>query len=88
VRQPPARILPGTMSDAITLEQARAHLEAYMAAELAVLKGQRYEIAGRMVQRADIAEIRLGIRTWTIKVNELAGKSAGCSRVRTPSPGF
>jgi hypothetical protein len=76
------------MSDAITLEQARAHLSAYLAAELAVLQGQRYEIAGRMLQRADLAEIRLGIGAWTTKVNELSGRASGRSRVRVLSPRF
>jgi hypothetical protein len=76
------------MSDAITLEQARARLDAYLAAEAAVLKGQRYEIAGRMMQRADLAEIRLGIEACTLQVQRLTARSSGRGRVRTPTPRF
>ena len=39
----------------ITLTQAQAQLDAYLAAETAVLTGQKYEIAGRVLERADLA---------------------------------
>ena len=45
----------------ITLTQAQTQLAAYLAAETTVLTGQRYEIDGRMLQRADLAQIRDGI---------------------------
>lgn len=63
---------------------AQARLDAYLAAELAVLGGQRYEIDGRMLQRADLAEIRRGIDSWNQRVQSL---SRG-SRVIVPRPRF
>jgi len=72
----------------ITLAQAQAQLDAYLAAETAVLSGQKYEIAGRVLQRADLQVIQAGIDTWNRRVKELAGVSAGRSRIKTPRVGF
>ncbi|MBA4341159.1 MAG: hypothetical protein C0423_03280 [Methylibium sp.] len=68
----------------ITLAIAQARLDAYLAAELAVLGGQRYEIEGRMLQRADLGEIRKGIDVWNQRVQAL---SRG-SRAIVPRPRF
>lgn len=67
----------------LTLAQAQAQLTAYLAAETAVLSGQRYEIAGRTLQRANLAEIQAGIETWNQRVATLARQSNGRSRART-----
>jgi len=67
----------------ITLEQAQAQLAAYLAAETAVLSGQKYEIAGRMLMRANLAEIQTGIRTWNERVITLSNAGRGRSRART-----
>lgn len=67
----------------ITLTQAQTQLDAYLAAEAAVLTGQRYEIAGRMLQRADLAAIREGITTWDARVKTLSVSATGRSRSRT-----
>lgn len=67
----------------ITLSQAQTQLTAYLAAETAVLSGQRYEIAGRMMQRADLVAIRDGIATWDARVKTLSSSAAGRSRART-----
>jgi hypothetical protein len=67
----------------ITLTQAQTQLAAYLAAETAVLSGQRYEIAGRMLQRADLAQIRDGITTWDTRVKTLSVAATGRSRSRT-----
>lgn len=72
----------------ITLEQAQAKLEAYLAAEDAVLTGQSYELAGRRLTRANLADIRQGIQDWNAKVQELTLKAGGSSRARAFSPGF
>lgn len=72
----------------ITLEQAQAQLTAYLAAEAAVLKGQRYELGGRLVVRADLAAIQAGINTWDARVKVLTSRSSGRRRAFTPSPGF
>jgi len=67
----------------ITLTQAQTQLAAYLAAETAVLTGQRYEIAGRMLQRADLAQIRDGITTWDARIKHLSTAATGRSRSRT-----
>ena len=67
----------------ITLELAQTQLAAYLAAETAVLSGQRYEISGRMLQRADLAAIRDGVATWDARVKALSVSARGRSRART-----
>lgn len=67
----------------ITLAQAQAQLTAYLAAETAVLSGQRYEIAGRMLQRANLAEIQAGTKAWNDRVVWLSLRAVGRSRART-----
>ena len=67
----------------ITLSQAQTQLNAYLAAETAVLSGQKYEIAGRMLMRANLAEIQMGITLWNNRVANLSRSSSGRSRART-----
>lgn len=67
----------------ITLAQAEAQLNAYLAAETAVLAGQSYEIAGRSLRRADLAEIQQGIKIWDDRCKTLASKASGKSRAVT-----
>lgn len=59
----------------ITLEQAQAQLAAYLAAETKVLAGQAYEIAGRKLTRANLAEIRQGITHWDERVKDLSSRA-------------
>lgn len=70
----------------ITLAQAEAQLASYLAAETAVLTGQSYEIAGRKLTRANLAEIQKGIEIWNGRATTLAASSAGASRARTIVP--
>lgn len=72
----------------ITLIQAQAQLDAYLAAETAVLSGQKYEIAGRMMQRAQLSEIQQGITLWNSRVVMLTNQQRGRSRSRTVVAGF
>lgn len=67
----------------ITLAQAEAQLTLYLAAEAAVLSGQSYEIAGRRLVRANLAEITAGITTWDNRVKQLAQRTSGRGRSRT-----
>ena len=67
----------------IDLAQAQTQLSAYLAAETAVLAGQRYEIAGRMLQRADLDLIQKGITIWDARVKTLSVRAKGRSRART-----
>lgn len=55
------------------LEEARIHLEAWKAADLAVASGKSYRIGSRQLQRADVSEIRGQINYWQKKVNKLSG---------------
>lgn len=68
----------------ITLPQAEAKLAQYLAAEEAVLTGQRYEINGRMLQRADLGMIQQGVKVWNDRVSELSASSSGRTRAIVP----
>lgn len=72
----------------ITLLQAQTQLDAYLAAETAVLTGQSYEIAGRKLSRADLDSIQTGIKTWNARVMTLSNQAQGRSRSRTVVVGF
>lgn len=67
----------------ITLLQAQTQLNAYLTAETSVLAGQSYEIAGRKLSRANLAEIQQGITLWNSRVTDLSRSSTGRSRART-----
>jgi Family of unknown function (DUF6148) len=67
----------------ITLSQAQTQLNAYLAAETTVLSGQSYEIAGRKLSRANLAEIQQGITLWNSRVSDLSRAGRGRSRART-----
>ena len=68
----------------ITLEQAQAQLDTYLAANTAVASGQEYEIdtgnGRRRLRRADAAEIRTQIDYWDQKVKSLTPASGGGRR--------
>lgn len=72
----------------ITLEQAQTQLDAYLAAETAVLGGQQYEIAGRMLRRADLTAIQAGITLWSDRVSQLKAKENGGRRSIIARPGW
>jgi hypothetical protein len=63
--------------DAVT---AQAHLDQWIAADLAVAGGQSYSIGGRSLTRVNASEIRQQIDYWESKVNR-AGRLGG-PRVR------
>jgi hypothetical protein len=69
----------------ITLAQAEARLQNYLDAEEAVLTGQSYQIAGRQMTRANLAEIQAGIALWNSRVNQLSQSTPG-PRVRGAVP--
>jgi len=72
----------------ITREQAESKLSAYLAAEEAVLSGQEYMIGTRRLRRADLEQIREGIKYWDDKVKELAASAMRRPRIRIPTIGF
>lgn len=76
----------------ITLAQAQAQLDAWLAADAQLATSQRYEIdtgnGRRMLQRADAAEVRENIKYWNEKVKELTPSGAGGRRrIRYPVRG-
>jgi hypothetical protein len=70
-----------------TLLQAQTQLDAWMAASLAVVSGQRYMINGRELWRVNAAEIRQQIDYWNQQVTLLTYQQQGRSRSRTVVPG-
>ena len=71
-----------------TLAQAQAQLDAYLAAETAILGGQQYEIAGRMLRRADLATVQKGIELWNQRVQDLTLRQSSRTRSIVPRPIF
>lgn len=69
----------------ITLSQAEAHLTEWLNADIAVASGQSYSIAGRVLTRANAAEIRENITFWDNHVKRL---TRGGIRVRGATPSF
>ena len=67
----------------ITLEQAQAQLNAWLAASLAVSQGQSFEIAGWRLVRADAAEVMRSVQYWQQQVSLLARAASGRGRSRT-----
>lgn len=61
------------------MSQATDMRDAYIAAEIAVLKGQSYRFGERQLTRADLAEIRDGRREWESKVQAEVARAAGVS---------
>lgn len=68
----------------ITLAQAQARLDSWLAADAAVAASQSYEIetgnGRRKLTRADAEQIRTNIDYWQRKVNALTPASAGGRR--------
>jgi len=62
---------------AITLAQAQAQLDAWLAASLAVATSQSYRIGTRTLTRADAGEIRRNIAHWERKVAALESGRRG-----------
>lgn len=54
-------------------------LAAYTAAEVAVLNGQTYEMAGRRLTMADLESIRVGRREWEARVRDEQAAARGSS---------
>lgn len=61
----------------ITLAQAQTHLDAWMAADLAVAKNQSYTIGARTYTRADAKEIAQNVERWQSWVNRLSSGRGG-----------
>lgn len=60
------------MAAGITLDQAQAQLDAWLAASLKVAQSQEYRIGDRALTRADAGEIREQVRFWQAQVDRLS----------------
>ena len=67
----------------ITLAQAQAQLDVWLAASSAVAQKQSYRIADRQLTYTDAAEIRQQIDYWNSKVVALSQRASGRGRART-----
>jgi hypothetical protein len=67
---------------AITLEQAREHLDIWLEAETEIAASQSYKIGPRSLTRADLKEVRNQTKFWQGKVNELENVSTRGGRNR------
>lgn len=70
----------------ITLAQAQAKLDAYLAAEEKILLGQKVEIDGQALTRANLEMVQKGVSLWDARVKQLSGAASGRGRMRTVSP--
>ena len=64
------------------MSDTQARLDAYKAAELAVLKGQSVRFGERQLNLADLAEIRAAIKDLTQQVQAEQGMSSSGSSLR------
>lgn len=65
-----------------TLQQARQHLDAWLAADLAVSTSQEYRIGTRWLTRADLREVRQQIQFWRNEVAKLEQGRTGARIMR------
>ena len=75
----------------LTLAQAQERLDSWIAVDLALAGGQSVRDSdGKMLTRADAAEVRNNIDYWQKKCQELSASSAagGRGRSRTVSPSW
>ena len=71
----------------ISLSLAQAQLNAYLAAEIAILSGQEYVIGSRRLKRADLAAVQAGIALWNQRVQDLTARQRR-GRYVVPAPNF
>lgn len=71
----------------ISLATAQTQLDAYLAAETAILNGQEYTIGTRRMKLADLEVVQAGITLWNRRVQELSARQSR-GRSITPSPLF
>lgn len=67
----------------ITLAQAQAQLDAYLAAETAALARKSYTINGRSMTFQDLPAIQAGIELWSRRVSELSMRATRRGRSAT-----
>lgn len=61
----------------MTISQAQTHLDAWLAADLAIATGKSYAIGDRTLTRQDAGEVKSRIAYWQGVVNKLTSEAAG-----------
>lgn len=72
------------MRQRYTLEQAQKHLDAWIAAELALSTGQEYTIGKRTLTRVNVNEVMQQIRYWQQQVDIANGVAKSRTRRIVP----
>ena len=62
------------------LSTAQAHLDAWLAADLAVAQGRSASVSGRTLTREDANTIRQQIEYWQRAVTNLSAAAVGAQR--------
>ncbi len=70
----------------ITLVQADAKLQLYLGAIDKILAGQKVEIDGQAITRANLADVERAIDFWDRRVKTLSASASGRGRLRTIAP--
>lgn len=70
----------------LTLAQAEAQLAAYLAAETKILTGQKVEIDGQALTRANLEMVQKGVTLWDARVKNLSAASSGTGRAVNVAP--
>lgn len=67
----------------ITLAQAEAKLALYLSALDKIVIGQKVEIDGQALTRANLADVERAINSWDQRVKTLSSAALGRGRSRT-----
>ncbi len=67
----------------ITLAQAEAKLALYLSALDKIVIGQKVEIDGQALTRANLADVERAINSWDQRVKQLSATAVGRGRART-----
>lgn len=76
----------------MTRAELQARLDAYLAAELAILQGQEYQIGSgngaRRLRRADLEQVRAEIASIRVELGGMDARAAGVRRIRYARPRY
>ncbi len=76
----------------MTRDELQARLNAYLAAELAILQGQEYQIGSgngaRRLRRADLEQVRAEIASIRVELGGIDARAAGVRRIRYVRPRY
>ncbi len=67
---------------AVSLEEAKRHLDMWLEAEAAIASGQSYKIGTRSLTRADLEAVAKRIDYWRHEVNRLERGGSGMRAFR------